>query len=186
MKFFSNLFGSKDNSNVFVYSEYAKKILAESKLQINDANLLKATVYLCFAQIACLNSISAEKTRPFIDNMVEDAKSSVLSLSMKVGDLALSDDELAKILKEFPKEASVDKETKINGLAAWEVIYFGFAKEVIIEIANRGKGGPMGVHGYGAVKLLEALRGEGQARDNFMEVTMLLNEMTGKVIKAFR
>ena len=186
MGFFSNLFGKKDNSNVFVYSQYAKKVLEAADIQINDANLLKVTVYLCFAQTACLHSISAEKTRPFIDNMVEDAKNGILSLKMKVGDLANSDDELAKILEDFPPEANVDEVTTINGLAAWNAIYLGFAGEVIVEIANRGQGGPMGAHGYAAVKLLEALRGEGQGRENFMEVTILLQEMTGKVIKAFR
>ena len=44
----------------------------------------------------------------------------------------------------------------------------------------------MGVHGYAAIKLLEALRGKGQSRSNLMEVTMLLQEMTGEVIQSFR
>lgn len=186
MGFFSNLFGKTEDSNVFVYSQYAKKVLATANIQINDANLLKTTVYLCIAQIACLHSISADKTRPFIDNMVEDAKNAILSLKMKVGDLANSDEELSKILEDFPQEANVDEVTTINGLAAWNAIYFGFAEEVIVEISTRGQGGPMGAHGYAAIKLLEALRGKGQGRENFMEVTMLLQEMTGKVIKAFR
>ena len=186
MGIFSNLFGNKDNSNVFVYSQYANKILAAADIQINDANLLKATVYLCFAQIACLNSISADKTRPFIDNMVEDAKSATLTLKMKVRELANSNDELAKILEDFPEEANIDEDTNINGLAAWNAIYFGFAKDVIVEISNKGEEGPMGAHGYAAIKFLEALRGKGNGKNNFLEVTMLLQEMTGKVIKAFR
>jgi hypothetical protein len=184
MGIFSNLFGSK-KTNVVVYSQFAKKMLTVANIQINDANLLKATVYLCFAQIACLNSISTE-TRPFIDNMVEDAKNSILSLHMKVEDLAIDNDELDRILEEFPKEANVAEHTKINGLAAWNSIYFGFAQDVIVEISKKGQGGAMGVHGYAAIKLLEALRGKGQSRSNFMEVTMLLQEMTGEVIQSFR
>ena len=185
MGFFSNLFGSK-KTNVDVYSQFAKKMLVVANIQINDANILKATVYLCFAQIACLNSISPDKTRPFIDDMVEDAKNSIMSLGMKLGDLAVDNDELDKILEEFAEDSNVDEDTRINGLAAWNAIYFGFAQDVIVEISKKGQGGPMGTHGYAAVKFLEALRGKGQSRSDFMEVTMLMQEMTGEVIKAFR
>jgi hypothetical protein len=70
-------------------------------------------------------------------------------------------------------------------LAAWNSIYFSFVQDVVIEISNKGDG-PMGAHGYAAIKFLEALRGEGQGKDKFLEVTLLLQEMTGEVIKAFR
>lgn len=70
-------------------------------------------------------------------------------------------------------------------MAAWNAIYFGFAQDVIVEISKKGQGGPMGTHGYAAVKFLEALRGKGQSRSDFMEVTILMQEMTGEVIKAF-
>jgi hypothetical protein len=186
MGFLSNLFGGKEKkSNVEIFSQYTKRILNAANIRITDANLAKGTVYLCFAQLACLQSISAVKTRPFIDNMVEDAKNSILSLKMKAGELATNDDELKKILEDFPQEADVDEHTTINGLAAWNSIYFGFVQDVVIEISNKGDG-PMGAHGYAAIKFLEALRGEGQGKDKFLEVTLLLQEMTGEVIKAFR
>lgn len=186
MGFFSNLFGGKEKkSNIDVYSAYAKKILAAANLPANDANLLKGTVYLCFAQIACLDAVSQGKSRPFIDDMVEDAKNSILGLKMKVKDLATSNEELEKILEDFPTEADVDGNTTINGLAGWNALYFSYVQDIVVEISKRGNG-PMGPHGYAAIKFLEALRGKGQSENDFMEVTMLLTEMTGEVIQAFR
>lgn len=186
MGFFSNLFGSNETkSNTLIFSKYAKTILSQANVKITDANLLKVTVYLCFAQIACLNSIAGKKVRPFIENMVEDANKSVRSLKVIVGELANSEDELETILADFPPEAEVDEDTEINGSAAWDAVYLGFAQDVILDIVENGKG-PFGPHGYAAIKLLEALRGKGESESNFMEVSASLSKMTGEVIKAFR
>jgi hypothetical protein len=186
MNFLSKMFGKKEKkSNVDVYSDYASQLLSVANLNFTDANILKSTVYLCFAQIACIDVISKGKSRLFIDAMVEDAKQSVLSLSVKVKDLAISQEELERLLSDFPKEADVDENTIVNGLAAWNAIYFEYAEEIIVTIANVGDG-PLGVHGSAAIKILEALRGKGESRENFMEVSFLLTEMTGEVIRAFR
>jgi hypothetical protein len=120
-----------------------------------------------------------------MDNMVEDAKNSVLALKMQVKELALNDVELERILNDFPSEAEVDGDTNINGLAAWNAIYFTYVEEIVLEISNRSKG-PLGPYGYSAIKVLEALRGEGEGKDDFMDVSFLITEMTGKLIKSFR
>jgi hypothetical protein len=96
-----------------------------------------------------------------------------------------NDDELEKILSDFPAEADVDGDTTINGLAAWNAIYFTYVEEIVLEISNRSNG-PLGSYGYAAIKVLEALRGNGQGKDDFMDVSFLITEMTGKVIKSFR
>jgi hypothetical protein len=186
MGFLSNLFGKRqEKTNVDVYREYADSILSAANIEKSDANILKATVYLCFAQIACIDSISGGKSRIFVDNMVDDAKKSILHLQMTVKELATNRQELEKILSEFPVGADVDGETRINGLAGWDAIYFAYAQEVIVDIANGG-GGPMGVHGYAAIKVLEALRGPGKSQENFMDVSFSITEMTGEVIQCFR
>jgi len=177
--------GDKEESSSDVFENYANLILQKSNVKNTDANLLKATVYLCFAQISCLNFATQGKSSVFIDNMVEDAKNSILKLKMRVKELAQSDDELERILSNFPAEADVDGDTNINGLAAWNAIYFTYVEEVVLEISNKSKG-PLGPYGYAAIKVLEALRGKGQGKDDFMDVSFLITEMTGKVIKSFR
>ncbi len=180
-----NKLNGKEESNSDVFENYATQILQKANIKNTDANLLKATVYLCFAQIACLNAATQGKSRVFIDNMVEDAKNSVLALKMRVNELALSDDELERILSDFPAEAEADGDTNINGLAAWNAIYFTYVEEVVLEISNKSKG-PLGPYGYAAIKVLESLRGKGQGKDDFMDISFLITEMTGKVIKSFR
>lgn len=175
----------KEESNSDVFKNYSTKVLQKANIKNTDANILKTTVYLCFAQIACLNVATEGKSRSFMDNMVEDAKNSTLELKMRVKELAQSDDELEKILSDFPAEADVDGDTTINGLAAWNAIYFTYVEEIVLEISNRSNG-PLGSYGYAAIKVLEALRGNGQGKDDFMDVSFLITEMTGKVIKSFR
>jgi hypothetical protein len=186
MGIFSSFFKTKVAvSNTENFKNYTIKLLNTAHVPINDANVLKATVYLCFAQIACLNVATEGQSRDFMDNMVEDAKNSVLVLKMRVKDLAQSDDELERILSDFPPEADVDGDTNINGLAAWNAIYFTYVEEIVLEISNRSKG-PLGPYGYAAIKVLEALRGKGQGKDDFMDVSFLITEMTGNIIKSFR
>ncbi len=177
--------GDKQQSNSDVFKNYANLILQKANIKITEANILKVTVYLCFAQISCLDVATQGKSSVFIDNMVEDAKNSVLKLKMRVKELAQSDDELGRILSEFPAEADVDGDTNINGLAAWNAIYFTYVEEVVLEISNKTKG-PLGPYGFAAIKVLEALRGKEQDKDDFMDISFLITEMTGKVIKSFR
>lgn len=172
-------------SNTENFKNYTIKLLNTAHVPINDANILKATVYLCFAQISCLHIATQGKSKVFIDNMVEDAEKSVSELKMRVKELAQSNDELERILSDFPDEADVDGDTTINGLAAWNAIYFTYVEEIVLEISNRSNG-PLGPYGYAAIKVLEALRGKGQSEDGFMDVSFLITEMTGKVIKSFR
>ena len=175
----------KEQSTQDVFANYSTLFLQKANIKNTDANKLKTTVYLCFAQVACLNVATQGKSRAFMDNMVEDAKNSVIKLKMRVKELAQSDDELERILSEFPAEADVDGDTNINGLAAWNAIYFTYVEEVVLEISNKSKG-PLGPYGYAAIKFLEALRGNGQGKDDVMDVSFLITEMTGKVIKSFR
>ena len=172
-------------TNTEIFASYATLLLETANIKDTNANKLKATVYLCIAQIACLHTVSNGATASFIDAMVEDVKKSILELKMKVKDLALTDTELKKILSDFPPQAKVDGETTINGLAAFEAIYFQYVEELMNEITNH-TGGPMGAHGFASIKILEALRGKDKAQDKMIEVSMLISQMTGEVIKAFR
>jgi hypothetical protein len=184
----TNLLGeNRLNSNTEIFSSYVTLILKYTNMPNTDANRLKATVYLCFAQMACLHVLSKGATAVFMDAMVEDVKKSTLSLKMKVKDLAKSQVELKNILSEFPQQAEVDGDTTVNGLAAFEAIYFQYVKAVVTDIASNTDG-PMGANGYATVKLLEALKGKGNPNvvDGMVEVSVMMSDMTGEVIKAFR
>jgi len=181
-KFFG---GQSKKSNTEVFSSYVTLFLETAGLKSSDANRLKTTVYLCIAQMACLHVVSNGASAVFIDAMVDDAKKSILQLKMKVKDLALTEYELRKILSDFPPQAAVDGETTVNGLAAFQAIYFPYVEELVTEIADHTQG-PFGVHGYASIKILEALRGKDNIEEGIMKTSMLLTRMTGEIIKAFR
>ena len=114
----------------------------------------------------------------------EDVKIKCQSLR-KDSSEATSNEELRKILDEFPKEAEVDKDTKINGLAGFNGIYFQFVSDVVTDIGTH-TGGPMGVHGYAAIRVLEGLRGKGNGKDGMIEVALKLTQMTDDLIHTLR
>jgi hypothetical protein len=47
-------------------------------------------------------------------------------------------------------------------------------------------GGPMGVQGYAAVKVLEGIRGKGNGEEGMIEVALKLTEMTGELLKTLK
>jgi hypothetical protein len=186
MGIFSSIFGSKKKLTVEeIYTDYCHDILSTINLPINDANRLKATVYLLFAQLASIHVITKGTYQRYMDGMVDDVKNLVKPFSMKVGELATSNEELRKILDEFPKAAEVDKDTKINGLAGFNGIYFQFVSDVVTDIGTH-TGGPMGVHGYAAIRVLEGLRGKGNGKDDMIEVALKLTQMTDDLIFTLR
>jgi hypothetical protein len=60
-----------------------------------------------------------------------------------------------------------------------------FVEEIVPVIAKH-TGGPMGVHGYAAIVVLEALRGKGNGKEGIIEVSFAIAEMGKAVIKSFR
>lgn len=186
MNFFTKMFHKEvKKSNTDVFESYVTLMLQSANIKITDANRLKATVYLLYAQLACLHIASKGTSAVFVDALVDDVRKSILTLTMKVKDLAQNKTELKRIISGFPKQAGVDGDTTVNGLAAFEAIYFQYFEEVIKDIASHTDG-PMGCHGYAAVKFLEALKGKRGADSNMLESSMLMTQMTGEVIKAFR
>ncbi len=193
MSFFSGISDVEDNPpNSKIFSRYAQKLLEEVDLPINDANTLKATVYLCFSQIACIAKMTRGKIENsmmegLIENMVKDAVTSIKGLGMiTIGDLATNEEELNRILSGFPQEAEVDKTTSVNGLGAWDAVYLSHVEEIVPDIVEKFDDESSGFYGRAALKTLEGLRGPGNQSEKFMEVNSLITVMTGEVIKALR
>jgi len=186
MGIFSSIFRSeKKLTTAEIYSDYSCDILSTINLPINDANKLKLSVYLLFAQLASIHVISKGTYQKYMDAMVEDVKSSVTSFSMKVSELATSNEELEEILNDFPEEAIVDKNTTINGLAGFNAIYFSFVSDVVTDIGTHSKG-PLGIHGYAAIRVLEGIRGKGNGKDDMIEIAFKLTDMTNDLMKSLR
>jgi len=186
MGILSSIFGSSKKTSIGdIYSNYSSDILNSVNIPINDANKLKATVYLLFAQLAAIHVVTKGSYQRYMDGMVEEVKNSVKPLTMFVSELAINDEELNCILSEFPREANVDKDTKINGLAGYTGLYFPFVSDVVTDIGKH-TGGPMGVHGYAAIRVLEGLRGKGNGKDGMIEVALKLTEMTNELLKSLK
>jgi len=185
MNTFSNFESSKKITTAEIYKKYANEILIAAKVPISDAATLKATVYILFAQLASIHVVTHGTSQEYMDLMVEEVQNSVEPLSMRVGELTTSFEELQSILGAFPSESDVDEDTNINGLAGFSGLYFPGVADIVTDMGTN-TGGAMGVQGYAAIKVLEGIRGKGNGEEGMIEVALKLTEMTGELLKTLK
>ena len=185
MNTFSNVVPGKKITTAEIYKKYANEILIAAKVPISDAATLKATVYLLFAQLASIHVVTSGTSQEYMDLMVEEVQNSVEPLSMRIGELTTSSEELQSMLNAFPSEADVDEDTNINGLAGFSGLYFPCVADIVTDMGTNTDG-PMGVQGYAAIKVLEGIRGKGNGEEGMIEVALKLTEMTVELLKTFK
>ena len=184
MGLLSNLFGTKKKSNIEVFRLYADKVLDEAEIPKTNANKLKVTVYLLLAQLGILNVVGDGKAIPFLDNLAQDAKDSIKNLPMiQIKELARNDVELQRILSDFPASFNFDGDVKVDGLAAFEAIYFSHVEDIVSEIVNTNK---QGVFLFATFKLLEGMIESDEAVSKSIFTSVVVSQMTGELIQGFK
>ena len=182
MNTFSNVVPSKKITTAEIYKKYANEILIAAKVPISDAATLKATVYLLFAQLASIHVVTSGTSQEYMDLMVEEVQNSVEPLSMRIGELTTSFEELQSILGAFPIEADITEDTNINGLAGFSGLYFPCVADIVTDMGANNDG----VQGYAAIRVLEGIRGKGNGQEGMIEVALKLTEMTGELLKTLK
>src|ERR1700730_4142189 len=116
----NNLFRRKKTIPSIVESTQRDIFTIYGVAKPTDAQKMKASVYICIAGIAILNDFGAGRPlRDLIDKLVVGTKDMTKPLSMLVGELANSKEELNEILADFPKELQISESTRVNGLAGF-------------------------------------------------------------------
>jgi len=173
MGLFGKLFGSPQTSTEEVFRKYANDLLSQIDTPITDANLLKAIVFITFVQIAQFNRLNISGAREVIDSLVSKAKEAAKPYKARVSDLASDEDELNSILSDFPSELKIDSRTTLNGLAAFEALYFANAQSVVPDLTRRVDDGL-----YLAIVVSRRVRGN----DSFKDV-LALNQVALNLLK---
>jgi hypothetical protein len=145
--------------------------------QPTDAQKMKASVYLCISGMAILNHLGGGRLRNEIDALVNETRELTKPLNMRVDQLSNNNKQLEKILADFPAEAQVTGATRVNGLAAFEALYFSIGEELMSDILAH-TGGPMGAPGYASIVVADGIFGEGKSKEHFMEISMELLNFT--------
>ena len=143
----------------------------------------KASVYLCISGIAILNDLGGGQLRNAIDNLVNETRELTKPLKMRVGELANDAEQLERIISDFPNDIQITESTTVNGLAAFEALYFSLGQDLMNDILSHNQG-PMGTPGYAAIVVADGIFGEGKARDKYMEVSMELLNFTKELAEA--
>ena len=149
--------------------------------QPNDAQKLKASFYLCVSGIAILNDAGGGAVPHVIDRLVEDTRELIKPLSVFTEDLSNSPEQLGEILSQLPD--GVTGSTKLNGLAAFEAMYFSLGQDLMNDILSHNQG-PTGTPGYAGIVVVDGVLGDGKSRENFMELSMQMLQFTQGLVKA--
>ena len=103
-------------------------------------------------------------------------------MKVRIKELANDKNELKEILKFFPAEAKLDGNVTIEGGTAFNALFTQYFEKLTLDIESHTTG-PLGVHGYAAIVVLEGLRGKGNGKDGIIEVSFMLQQMSGDLIK---
>lgn len=185
VSFLKKFFGGKKSFASVLVSTQNKIFSIYGVTQPSDAQKMKASFYLCISGIAILNDLGGGRLRDVIDMLVEETKELTKPLRMRVGELSNGADQLKKIISDFPNELHITESTTVNGLAAFEALYFSMGEELMNDILRHNKG-PLGTPGYAAIVVADGIFGEGKARQNFMEVSMELVSFTKELADVIR
>jgi hypothetical protein len=184
MSFLKNIFGGKKSFASILVSTQNKIFNIYGVTKPTDAQKMKASVYLCISGIAILNDLSRGRLpHGVIDKLVEETRELTKPFRMRVGELSNTTEQLKKILCDFPNELQISESTTVNGLAAFEAMYFSMGEELMNEIIRHNQG-PMGTPGYAAIVVADGIFGEGKAKQKFMEVSMELLKFTKALAEA--
>lgn len=173
MGLLGKIFGSQQQSAEDIYRKNAIEILQLIQSPTTDAKILKAIVFITFIQIAIFNSLNLAEARGIIDLLVNKAKDASKAYMVRISDLASTDEELEAIINDFPSGLKIDSKTNINGLAAFEALYFTNVQSIVPDFIRRADDGL-----YLAIMLSRKIRGN----DDFKDI-MTLNQVALKLMK---
>jgi hypothetical protein len=177
MGFFKKVFGEKKSFSSVLLDTQNRIFTLYGVGHPTDAQKMKASVYLCIYGMAILNDLGGGHLRDAIDKLVEETRELTKPLRMRVGELANNAEQLEMIMSYFPSEIEITESTTVNGLAAFEAMYFSMGQELMTDIISHNKG-PFGAPGYAAIVMADGIFGEGKAKEKFREVSIeLMNFM---------
>ena len=168
-KIFKKAFGGKKSFSSVLTDSQNRIFYLCNVHHPTDAQKMKVSFYLCVFGMAMLNDLGGEYLCDAIDKLVEETKELTKPLRMRVGELANNAEQLEMIMSYFPSEWKITESTTVNGLAAFEAMYFSMGQGLMTHMISHNRG-PRGEPGYtaldAAILVADGIFGEGKSREN--------------------
>lgn len=149
----------------------------------DDAQRLKAAVYLCIVATSMLNEFAGRYAKALIDQVWKESASSTETLRMLVKEIANNEAELHQVLATFPADLKISASTSINGIGAFDALYLARVKELINEIATHREG-PFGVAGYASIILADGVFGAEYDKTKMFTTSVSLHTLARSLMEA--
>ncbi|MDS4020602.1 MAG: hypothetical protein RKR03_08845 [Candidatus Competibacter sp.] len=170
MNLFKNFFGSKKSFSLILIESQNNIFKRFGVARPTDAQRMRSFFYLCITGIAIINcSTNNTKRSDVIDNLMEDVKELVKPILIDSCELAIDKEDLKKVMLYLQRNYSIKEPTTINGLLAFEALYYALGRDWIESIYNNAKG-PLGAMGYAAFIVAHGVFGQEKAEKNSMGI----------------
>jgi hypothetical protein len=103
-------------------------------------------------------------------------------LSFRINEITADEGDLEEIFSMMPPDMDGDTSIKINGGVAFPALFNSKGPELMREIKDKSTG-PMGPTGYASIVVGDLMLGREKSKPYFMQVSLILNEMTQKLLK---
>ena len=186
MSLIKKIFGKKINPRMIIKETHDEIFNILGVDAPTNAQKLNANVYLCICGIAILNEMGRGNLNDLIDVLVSESKNLSKDLNrIKIGDLSNDADKLDKIIADissgFDDKEKINYSSGVNGLGAFEAIYFTMGQDIMKDVMSHNDG-PMGIHGYSAIVIAEAILGDDSENGYIIELSMSLLIFTKKLL----
>jgi hypothetical protein len=99
-----------------------------------------------------------------------------------LNEITADEADLEEIFSMMPPDMDGDTSIKINGGVAFPALFNSKGPELMREIKDKSTG-PMGPTGYASIVVGDLMLGREKSKPYFMQVSLILNEMTQKLLK---
>ena len=175
----------------FFNKESIESIFSNTELSIfktygivnpSSAQKFKCALSLGIATMGILNSVGNGKLNHLLDKVSDLAYDSAKMLSFRINEITTDKNDLDAIFSIMPPDMDGDTDIKINGGVAFPALFNTKGPALMREIMDKSSG-PMGPTGYASIVIGDMLIGREKSSSYFMQINLILSEMTQKLLK---
>jgi hypothetical protein len=176
-----NIFGKESVESIISKAELSI-LKTYGIVEPSPAQKFMCSLSLGIAAMGILSTVGKGRLNSLMDEVSDVAYNSTKFLSFRINEITADEGDLEEIFSMMPPDMDGDTSIKINGGVAFPALFNSKGPELMREIKDKSTG-PMGPTGYASIVVGDLMLGREKSKPYFMQVSLILNEMTQKLLK---
>jgi hypothetical protein len=176
-----NIFGKESVESIISKAELSI-LKTYGIVEPSPAQKFMCSLSLGIAAMGILSTVGKGRLNSLMDEVSDVAYNSTKFLSFRINEITADEADLEEIFSMMPPDMDGDTSIKINGGVAFPALFNSKGPELMREIKDKSTG-PMGPTGYASIVVGDLMLGREKSKPYFMQVSLILSEMTQKLVK---